>query len=78
MKKCFFCKGDMQADKTLYVSELENGCILVIKNVPCMKCEQCGETWISGKTTQQLEDIVETMETSFTEIAVIDFSHQVA
>lgn len=78
MKVCLFCKGDMVAGKTPHVVELENGCILVIKNVPCMKCVQCGETWISGSTTQRLEEIINMMETTLTEIVVVDFAHQVA
>lgn len=45
--KCFFCKSDMENGVTIHVAELDN-CIVVIKNVPCMKCGQCGETVYSG------------------------------
>ncbi len=39
--KCFFCKSDMENGFTTHVAELEK-CIVIIKNVPCMKCDQCG------------------------------------
>ena len=39
---CFFCKGEMKPSTTIHTVQLEN-CVVVIKNVPCMKCEQCGE-----------------------------------
>lgn len=31
---------------TIYVEKLENG-ILIIKNVSCKKCSQCGEEFFS-------------------------------
>lgn len=78
MKTCFLCKGDMKEGKTIHVVELENGCIIVVKNVPCLKCAQCGETWLSGSVTQRLEKIVETLENALTEIAVVDYESRVA
>ena len=78
MQTCFFFFFYMEEGKTLHVVELENGCIIVIKNVPCFKCEQCGETWISGGVTKRLEQIINQLETTLTEIAVIDYSGKVA
>lgn len=39
---CFYCKGDMLDSTTTYVEDLGN-CIIIIRNVPCSKCSQCGE-----------------------------------
>lgn len=78
MKTCFLCKGNMVESKTLHVVELKNGCIVVIKNVPCLKCKQCGETWVSGAVTEQLEQIVDAIENTLTEIAVVDYENRVA
>ncbi|SCG97319.1 YgiT-type zinc finger domain [uncultured Ruminococcus sp.] len=78
MKTCFLCKGDMIEGKTLHVVELQNGCIIVVKNVPCLKCSQCGETWISGTVTERLEQIIDTIENTLTEIAVVDYETRVA
>ena len=39
---CLFCKGDMVNSTTTFTAELEHG-IVIVKNVPCFKCDQCGE-----------------------------------
>ncbi len=57
MMKCFFCKGEMVDDVTNYMSDI-GGKFVIIKNVPCHKCTQCGEISYNGKTAAQLEKIV--------------------
>ena len=44
---CFFCKGEMKPGTTIHTVQLKN-CVVVIKNVPCMKWEQCGEVVLSA------------------------------
>ena len=51
---CFFCKGEMKPDTTIHTVQLKN-CVVVIKNVPCMKCEQCGEVVLSADTIEKIE-----------------------
>lgn len=75
---CFTCKGDMEEGKTTHVVELENNCIIIIKNVPCRRCTQCGEVWYSGTVSAQIEKIVDAMETSLMEIAIVDYSQKAA
>ena len=76
---CYMCKGgSMVMSTTNHVVSLDNGCIIIIKNVPCEKCSQCGEVWYSGDVAEQLEKIVEKMESTLTEIAVINYPGQVA
>ena len=74
---CFFCKGDMKDGFTTHVTELKN-CIVIIKNVPCLKCEQCGEVVYSGEVLKQLDEIIDHLETGLTEIAVINYPNRVA
>ena len=50
---CFFCKGEMKPDTTIHTVQLKN-CVVVIKNVPCMKCEQCGEVILSADTIEKI------------------------
>lgn len=70
---CMYCKGDMKEGKTVFtVQHGEN--IIVIKNVPCQICEQCGETEISDAVMIKLEKIVEAAKKLVQEIAVIDYS----
>jgi YgiT-type zinc finger domain-containing protein len=50
-----------------------NNCYIIIKNVPCLKCDQCGEDYINGVTMLKIESIIEKLKTMLTEIAVVDF-----
>ena len=54
---CFYCKGDLQPGTTTYMTE-HNGCYIIIKNVPCNKCMQCGEEYLNGITLQKIEVIL--------------------
>lgn len=70
--KCFLCKSDMTAATTTYMTTYNN-CYIIIKNVPCSKCDQCGEEFIDGMTMLKLETIIEKLKSMLTEIAVVDF-----
>lgn len=50
-----------------------NGCYIIIKNVPCTKCTQCGEEYLNGAILQNIEHILETLKNMLTEIAVVDY-----
>lgn len=70
---CFACKGDIKKDTTTYMTE-HNGCYIIIKNVPCTKCTQCGEEYLNGVTLQKIESILEKLKNTLTEIAVVDYT----
>ena len=70
---CFFCKGSMVESTTIHTVELKN-CIVVIQNVPCLQCDQCGEVVINGEVAQRIEQIVAGFEKALTEIAVVNYS----
>lgn len=71
---CFLCKGEMKAGTTTYMEDL-GSCIVIIKNVPCNKCSQCGEVSYSGVTIKRIEEIVSQLKNSLTEIAVVNYSN---
>ena len=48
-------------------------CIIVIKNVPCLECEQCGEKYYTDEVAERLETIVNMAKKLMQEIAVIDY-----
>ena len=75
--RCFFCKGELVGSTTTHVVTLDN-CIIIVKNVPCTRCDQCGETFFSDKVAEQLELIVKRFRTAVTEIAVVNYSDKVA
>jgi YgiT-type zinc finger domain-containing protein len=49
-------------------------CVIIVKNVPCEECEQCGEKYYSDEVARHLEQIVNTAKQLMQEISVIDYS----
>ena len=74
---CFMCKGKLEEKNTTFMVELDN-CIIIIKNVPSLVCEQCGEVSYSNEVTKQLEKLVNAVRNSITEITIINYSEKVA
>lgn len=70
---CFSCKGNLEKTTTSYMTEY-NKCYIIIKNVPCTKCTQCGEEYLNGVTMQRIEQIIEKVKNILTEIAVVDYN----
>ena len=50
------------------------GCVIVIKNVPCEECEQCGEKFYTNEVALRLEKLVNAAKQLMQEISVIDYS----
>ena len=69
---CFFCKGNMNESHTNYMTEVD-GHFIIIKNVPCMKCSQCGEESFSGSTVRKIETILSKLKDMWAEVAIVDF-----
>lgn len=70
---CFMCKGTIVESTTTYMSEY-NGCYIIIKNVPCKKCTQCGEEYLNSVTLKKIENIISHLRGLLTEIAIVDYS----
>lgn len=70
---CCYCGGDMVESMTTYFEQLDHT-IVIIKNVPCHKCEQCGEVVFNALVVERLEQITEQLEKTLTEIAVVNYS----
>lgn len=70
---CMFCKCDTVKEfVTTHVVNYRN-CIIVIKNVPCEECEQCGEKFYTDEVTERLEELVSAAKRLMQEISVIDY-----
>lgn len=74
---CFFCKGQLANSTTTHVVTFDN-CIIVVKNVPCERCSQCGETFFNDEVAERLEQIVNSLRTAVTEIAVVSYTDKAA
>jgi YgiT-type zinc finger domain-containing protein len=58
-------------------TDFETG-IIIIKNVPCHKCTQCGEVSFSLDVSERLEQIVDSLKGSVTEVAIVKYSNEAA
>ena len=74
---CFFCKGTIENDFTTHVAE-NDGSIIIIKNVPCLKCEQCGEISYIGTVYERLEGIIDALQSNLAEVTIVKYSDQAA
>jgi len=70
---CFFCKSEKEKSLTIDVTDLGK-CIVIIRGVPCHKCTQCGETTFDLAVGERLEQIVDTVKDSISEIVVVQYS----
>jgi YgiT-type zinc finger domain-containing protein len=75
--KCFFCKGMMVDSLTTDVTDLESS-VIIIRGVPCHKCTQCGEISFPLFIGERLEQIVDNLRSSLTEVAIVQYSDKVA
>ena len=62
---CKYCRNNMNINSiATHIVNYKN-CIILIKNVPCIECEYCGE---------KLETIIDKAKLLMEEIAVVDYS----
>jgi len=74
MMHCFMCKGNLNESLTTYMIDL-GSTIVIIKNVPSLVCEQCGEVSYSDEVAQELEKIINKIKNTTTEIVVLNYNH---
>ena len=74
---CILCKGCMTQGTTSDFTDLGT-CMVIIKNVPCLICNQCGEKAFVGSTVKKIESIVNTLKNSLTEVAIVNYIEKAA
>ena len=70
---CFYCKGEMKESISNYMTDID-GQFIIIKNVLCHKCSQCGEVSYSGKVVANIESIVARLKKALTEVAIVEYA----
>ncbi|MBQ7638685.1 MAG: type II toxin-antitoxin system MqsA family antitoxin [Clostridia bacterium] len=76
-EQCFYCKGNIKNDTRTHVVDLGK-CVIIIRNTPCMTCEQCGESYYTDDVQKRLDEIIKSVSGLMTEIAVIEYSDNAA
>ena len=71
--KCIRCGNATYKSTTTEAIELGNG-VLVIRNIPCYKCEVCDEIHFTGDVVKQLEQIIAAAKKRMEQLSVVDFS----
>ena len=70
---CMECGATAEKGYTTDVTDLGN-CLVIIRNVPCYKCQECNEVIYTADVVQQLEKIVEMDKDFLQEVSIIDDS----
>ena len=70
MKKCFVCGHSIINPGVTNKLLEEKGHMVIVKEIPCMVCENCGEIYFKTPVIQKLEKIV-SVNTS--ELEIIHF-----
>lgn len=71
--KCPACGAPAQKGLTTSVTDLD-GCLIIVRNVPCYKCSECNEIIYSADVVQHLETIIEAARKLMQEVSIIDYS----
>lgn len=70
---CMFCKNKTFIESTTtHVVNYQN-CIIIIRNVPCLECDQCGEKYYIDEVAEKLERLVNSAKQLMQEISVVDY-----
>lgn len=72
--KCMKCGREAFENRNTEAIELDNGCLLVIRNIPCHKCRECDEVFCTGNVVEQIEQIVSAAMTMTQELMVVDYT----
>ena len=70
--KCMKCGKTAYKSTTTEAIELDFG-VLVIRNIPCYKCEECDEIFYTGDVAEKIEKVKDMVKQLMQEITVIDF-----
>ena len=62
---------------TTHVVTLKD-CVIIIKNVPCEECEQCGEKYFSDEVMEKLDSIIDKAQEVAGEIFITDYNLRAA
>lgn len=58
----------------MFGNESYGSCVIIVRNVPCEECEQCGEKYYSDDVMERLEIIVNKAKELASEVFVTDYN----
>ena len=70
---CLLCRsGSMRESTGTYFAQLDS-CYVLIENVPCFQCDQCGEVVYAASVMAKIEDILEKVRAIESKIFILDY-----
>jgi len=68
------CKmEEMKESENTYFVQLNN-CYVIIENVPCYKCSQCGEVFYKVSVLEKIDDLLDKLENIASKIFIMDYA----
>ena len=71
--KCMRCGKAVYTSTTTEAIEIDSG-VLVIRNIPCYKCDECDEILYTGDVVSKIERITEMVKRFIQEVTIIDYN----
>ena len=80
--KCIKCTKPSDKSTFNHFIDLSNKvgrpCFIIVKDVPCYVCTECGERFVDGETLERLEEITDRVRNALcTEVAVLNYTDSV-
>ena len=71
--ECLSCKNNSMFDSTAtYFAHLTTGYV-IIENVPCKKCTQCGEEFFSASVMERIDEIIAGIENIASKVCIMEY-----
>ncbi len=55
-----------------YFAQMKSGYV-IIENVPCKKCTQCGEEFFSNSVMERIDEIIASIENIATKVCIMEY-----
>ena len=69
---CMKCGSNAEKGFTTDVTDLGN-CHVIVRHVPCYKCNECDEVIYTADVVKKLEQIVEKAKELMQDISIVDY-----
>ena len=70
--KCMKCGQEAYKSTTSEAIELGFG-LLVIRNIPCYKCQECDEIYYTGDVVERIEEMIGEAKQHMQDLRVINY-----
>ncbi len=72
---CPYCKSELKEGTTVLTFQMDEGKIIVVKDVPALICEQCGEESINLENSKVVEKLVQKAVADGITMGFIEYNH---